>query len=592
MSQVDKINIAITEINSYLHDYRAEVSDIIVNEKVARDKLLKLEIMVRSHLVKIFGKEKLGSEKYVSDLGLTGDVLKYRPKSNDDFSDAVIASYWSRIGERNIYLKEEKGKWRENFFYKGTRWSSREHKEKFYEFFKFIEESVEGNTAVKLLSRVGVKNKIFNFCVTCEGQDAQTHTIRFPNTDELLGIEIPALSELLNIFKEWKVVNSYAPESRYEEVLRECTYEKIKTLVNSAFDQIMELKPDVVRAWVENITSKLGVWESADLNKEVFCAVVSYQYYDIPYDIHFYLPEIDPELRPPSFLLVTTSINNNEIGKYDKSFQQLSNAINEFAVLEEEIWEKWRNNLPTYWHWKNLYEEWEGKYERLSELGINICRAICNKKNIHFVYTPHRVKDFDSFYNKIVSIANTPLEKEPKSIKFNIAVNRGRDEDVKYIFSELRDIAGARIVCIYNDDVEKIIKELDALRIKGEISFNREDGDVKEWERSADDPGKTNTFDYRSYHVTFTLDENRLKLYEYNDLRGLKCEIQIRTMLADGWANASHELAYKPLYCPSDLLPIDFDSRMNSISASLYNYDLQLVQLRRDIEKGFDNHYQ
>ena len=44
-------------------------------------------------------------------------------------------------------------------------------------------------------------------------------------------------------------------------------------------------------------------------------------------------------------------------------------------------------------------------------MAVNICRAIGHNKEFKIVYAPHRVKDFDSFYAKIVESINDPTSK-------------------------------------------------------------------------------------------------------------------------------------------------------------------------------------
>ena len=110
--------------------------------------------------------------------------------------------------------------------------------------------------------------------------------------------------------------------------------------------------------------------------------------------------------------------------------------------------------------------------------------------------------------------------KSPKSLRDRLEeIGKLDSEDLE---NERRDIAGARLIFYTNTDVEKFLNsrvifdnfeiERDATRIHHPTAENKERR-------------------YRAIHYTVRLKEDRAKLPEYSKFRGMRCEIQIQTIL-------------------------------------------------------------
>jgi ppGpp synthetase/RelA/SpoT-type nucleotidyltranferase len=94
--------------------------------------------------------------------------------------------------------------------------------------------------------------------------------------------------------------------------------------------------------------------------------------------------------------------------------------------------------------------------------------------------------------------------------------------DSESIERERRDLAGARVIFYINTDVERFLNsrlifdnfeiEPDATRIHHPVKENEERR-------------------YRAIHYTVRLKEDRAKLPEYSKYKGMRCEIQIQTIL-------------------------------------------------------------
>jgi Uncharacterized protein conserved in bacteria len=150
--------------------------------------------------------------------------------------------------------------------------------------------------------------------------------------------------------------------------------------------------------------------------------------------------------------------------------------------------------------YQNFAAEVEHQLERiLSEEKIS-CNAITS-----------RVKDIESLSGKI----------DRKGGKYSC-------------LEDLTDIAGVRVITYYSDDVDRV-----ADIVEREFTVDRENSIDK---REALEPDR---FGYCSVHYVVGMSDKRLKLCEYKSFLGLKCEIQIRSVLQHAWAEIEHDLGYK-----------------------------------------------
>ncbi|HEX8823767.1 MAG TPA: hypothetical protein VF794_27855 [Archangium sp.] len=118
--------------------------------------------------------------------------------------------------------------------------------------------------------------------------------------------------------------------------------------------------------------------------------------------------------------------------------------------------------------------------------------------------------------------------------------SKARRFEIKAPLQELNDIVGVRVVCLFLSDVPRL---LEAARkcfkiISEDDKINSENVEL---------------FGYMSLHMIGTMPDEH-KGPRYDHIKGMKFELQIRTILMDAWANVSHHLAYKKeLDVPRDL---------------------------------------
>ena len=87
-------------------------------------------------------------------------------------------------------------------------------------------------------------------------------------------------------------------------------------------------------------------------------------------------------------------------------------------------------------------------------------------------------------------------------------------------------------------------------------------------------------FGYMSMHYVVSFSNTRLKLAEFKPYKGLKFEIQIRSILQHGWAEIEHDLGYKG----AKGIPAEFKRDFNRIAALLETADKEFDRLRTELE--------
>jgi len=125
-------------------------------------------------------------------------------------------------------------------------------------------------------------------------------------------------------------------------------------------------------------------------------------------------------------------------------------------------------------------------------------------------------------------------EKDPQKLKARLQEQDALQSDS--IETLRRDLAGARVIFYTNTDVDRFIGS----RL---ISDNFE---VEEDGIRIHHPMKENDErQYRGIHYTIRLKQDRTNLPEYAKFKGLRCEIQIQTILNHAWSETSHDILYK-----------------------------------------------
>ncbi len=168
-------------------------------------------------------------------------------------------------------------------------------------------------------------------------------------------------------------------------------------------------------------------------------------------------------------------------------------------------------------------------------------------------------------YNAIVSRL-----KSRESISAKIERKQGKYAQI----SDITDIAGVRIITYYSEDVDRI-----AEIIESEFDVDRENSIDK---RESLEPDR---FGYCSVHYVVKMSPERLVLCEYRAFEGMKCEIQIRSVLQHAWAEIEHDIGYK-----SEItIPKEMRRSFSRIAGLLEIADKEFNQIRQALTEYKDN---
>ena len=183
------------------------------------------------------------------------------------------------------------------------------------------------------------------------------------------------------------------------------------------------------------------------------------------------------------------------------------------------------------------FEERIDLYHNLEEIAVMLVEAEMMRKHFFLMDIAHRVKTRSAVEGK--------LEKY-----------RDRFKSI----TDITDLVGLRIICYFQDDVDRIAECLTELFNVVEIRDKRVKANISE-------------FGYLSLHYICTLKD----VEQYPEsLRSIRFEIQIRTVLQHAWAQIEHDLGYKSHFGVSSPIRRKF-SRMAGL---LEIADEQFMDLR------------
>lgn len=131
------------------------------------------------------------------------------------------------------------------------------------------------------------------------------------------------------------------------------------------------------------------------------------------------------------------------------------------------------------------------------------------------------------------------------------------------IGSQISDLIGLRVVCIYESDIEEVA----AILRKNLTVFSETDktGALELHE---------NQFGYKGLHLDARLDSARSELPEYKRFANLNFEIQVRSIVQDAWSEVDHRLKYKKR------IPRNLKRRINRLAALFELADQEFEAIR------------
>jgi ppGpp synthetase/RelA/SpoT-type nucleotidyltranferase len=109
-------------------------------------------------------------------------------------------------------------------------------------------------------------------------------------------------------------------------------------------------------------------------------------------------------------------------------------------------------------------------------------------------------------------------------------------QDTQTLERDRRDLAGIRVIFYTNNDVDRFLS----------LPLIRENFEIEEDSTKVHHPTPENRgARYRAVHYTVRLRDDRIRLPEYAKFAGLRCEIQVQTILNHAWSETSHDILYK-----------------------------------------------
>ncbi len=200
-----------------------------------------------------------------------------------------------------------------------------------------------------------------------------------------------------------------------------------------------------------------------------------------------------------------------------------------------------------------LRTEYEGKaetFERLRDVAKFVLTEEIKRKKIKIHSIPARIKSFNSFLKKAQD-----LEKK-------------QGKEIKDPFTEIRDIIGLRVVCLFLDDLQKIA---DIIKTRFEVI---------EEENVIGDTGA----DIFKYY----LPQFKVKLKDTSThYKDIPFEIQVRTIAQDAWASISHCLAYKQEFGAP--IPNDMERDFYALNGLFYVADTHFIMIRKELYKELES---
>lgn len=190
------------------------------------------------------------------------------------------------------------------------------------------------------------------------------------------------------------------------------------------------------------------------------------------------------------------------------------------------------------------YREQRNDFVKLGEIVHTMLCSISKNAGIPVMSIENRVKDEKSLEGKLY-----------------------RKGDSYQHLDDITDILGARIICYFNDDVDRIGQII-------EETFNIDH------EKSSDKRAlmRADAFGYLSLHYICTLPDEG----DYpDDLRNKSFEIQIRTILQHAWSDINHDLGYKSQFG----VPRTITREFARLAGLLELADNEFVRVRDDMNR-------
>ena len=131
------------------------------------------------------------------------------------------------------------------------------------------------------------------------------------------------------------------------------------------------------------------------------------------------------------------------------------------------------------------------------------------------------------------------------------------------IADHISDLIGLRVVCLYEDDVEKVMAIVSQHLQVNEVT-----------DKTATLASTEGNFGYKGLHLDVSLNGARRDLPEHRAHATFRFELQIRTIIQDSWSVLDHKIKYKKS------IPNALRRRINTLAALFELADREFLQIR------------
>lgn len=238
--------------------------------------------------------------------------------------------------------------------------------------------------------------------------------------------------------------------------------------------------------------------------------------FDVPLD-KLTLIRIPPVNLSPMLKTVIEEIDTNNLFRGDIS------AYLQDKERVEEVFSYLNDGLRASLDLRKLHEEHNRRYslyERMNQTVLAILQARIRKSAVMKPQYESRVKTFESFIRKVVE-------------------KRAKGESFDDPFERIHDLSAVRIVTYFQEDLDTLEKMIDGMITERVDLEPYPDPD------KAKKIKKPEVVGYTGIHYLVGLRPDRTALLEYEELSGLWCEIQLKTIFDHAWSQVDHRLRFK-----------------------------------------------
>jgi putative GTP pyrophosphokinase len=181
-----------------------------------------------------------------------------------------------------------------------------------------------------------------------------------------------------------------------------------------------------------------------------------------------------------------------------------------------------------------------------------LAQSISDAANVSTAKIEGRIKESEECIRKFSRKYRASLEE--KSTPYEIAPH-------------ITDLNGLRVVCLYEDEIEKIAK-----LVKEHFEV------IGITDRLSTIEGSESSFGYKGLHMDLRLNTKSKRRPECTPFASICFELQVRTIIQDSWSALDHEIKYKKS------IPTPLKRRISVLAALFELADREFRQIRDETE--------